>query len=414
MRRKIIIERADRLHQIPPFEFTEFEKRYRFSKRREVEIIDLTDISLPAEVSITLESYLQTVSSLPAESPKELEAELSQRISEVFLRLFGVRLNPSKEILIVPWARTALVNLMTSFLNLGDLCLILDPSPPYHRSAVMLSQGKPEVLPVFERNDYLLNFESINSRSSKRAKMMVLCYPHSPSGATADLGFYREAVDYALLQNVILINDSSFLCPPEGRRVLTLLQCRRVKGVAVELYSFEYLFGLSGWETGFVIGSREIITGLRETLLWSAPKLPAIFYQLALSAVSDYEKFQFRLTSHLDRNRNLMTEGLTEMGWEVRRSHEVPFLWVKPPFVVKKDPAGKSSLRFSRMLLRRSGVKVLPGIVFGEGGEGFVRISITPPEEKLTEALKRIKEHSHLWQKRYRPSKRENLKDSRK
>jgi len=103
-----------------------------------------------------------------------------------------------------------------------------------------------------------------------------------------------------------------------------------------------------------------------------------------------------------------MTEGLTEMGWEVRRSHEVPFLWVKPPFVVKKDPAGKSSLRFSRMLLRRSGVKVLPGIVFGENGEGFVRISITPPEEKLTEALKRIKEHSHLWQKRYRPRKDES------
>jgi LL-diaminopimelate aminotransferase len=100
------------------------------------------------------------------------------------------------------------------------------------------------------------------------------------------------------------------------------------------------------------------------------------------------------------------------MGWEVWRSHEVPFLWVKPPFVVKKDPAGKSSLRFARMLLRRTGVKVLPGIVLGENGEGFVRISITPPEKKLTEALKRIKEHSHLWQKRYRP-KRMKLKKAR-
>jgi len=398
------------LHQIPPFEFTEFEKRYRFSKRREVEIIDLTDISLPAEVSITLESYLQTVSSLPAKSPKELEAELCQRISEIFLKLFRVRLNPSKEILIVPGVRTALVNLMTSFLNLGDLCLILDPSPPYHRSAVMLSQGKPESLPVFERNDYLLNCESINAGLSKKAKMMVLCYPHNPTGAIADASFYREAVDYALLQNIILINDSFFLCPPEGRRVPTLLQCRRAKKVAVELYSFEYLFGLSGWEVGFVVGNREIIAGLRETLLWASPRLPAIFYHVALSAVSDYEEFQSRLTSHLDRNRNLMTEDLTEMGWEVRRSHEVPFLWVKPPFVVKKDPAGKSSVRFSRMLLRRSGVRVLPGIVFGENGEGFVRISITPPEEKLTEALKRIREHSHLWQKRYRP-RRKGLKE---
>ena len=412
MRRKIIIERADRLHQIPPFEFSEFEKRYRFSKRREVEIIDLTDISLPAEVSITLESYLQTVSSLPAKSPKELEAELCQRISEIFLKLFRVRLNPSKEILIVPGVRTALVNLMTSFLNLGDLCLILDPSPPYHRSGVMLSQGKPEILPVFERNDYLLNCESIDRGLSKNAKSIILCYPHNPSGATADLGFYREAVDYALLQNIILINDSSFLCPPEGRRVLTLLQCRRAKSVAVEVHSFEYLFGLSGWETGFVVGNREVIAGLRETLLWASPRLPAIFYHLGLSAVSDYEKFQSRLSSHLDRNHNLLTEALTEMGWEVWRSHEVPFLWANPPFVVKKDPAGKSSLRFSRMLLRRTGVKVLPGIVFGENGEGFVRISITPPEEKLTEALKRIKEHSHLWQKRYRP-RRMKLKKAR-
>ncbi|MFQ5870011.1 MAG: hypothetical protein ACE5JC_08930, partial [Candidatus Zixiibacteriota bacterium] len=88
MRRKIIIERADRLHQIPPFEFTEFEKRYHFSKRREAEIIDLTDISLPAEVSITTETYLQKATSPPTRSPKELEAELCQRISEVFLRLF--------------------------------------------------------------------------------------------------------------------------------------------------------------------------------------------------------------------------------------------------------------------------------------------------------------------------------------
>jgi LL-diaminopimelate aminotransferase len=410
MRRKIIVERADRLHQIPPFEFSEFEKRYRLSKRREVEIIDLTDISLPAEVSITPESYLEKVTSLPTESPKELEAELSLRISEVFLTLFRVRLNPSKEILIVPGARTALLNLMSSFLNLGDFCLILDPSPPYHRAAVMLSQGKPESLPVFERNDYLLNCDSIDRGLSKKAKSIVLCYPHNPSGATADSGFYREAVDYALLQNIILINDSSFLCPPEGRKLPTLLQCRRAKKVAVELYSFEYLFGLSGWEVGFVVGNREVIAGLKETLLWASPRLPTIFYHLALSAVSNYEKFQFRLTSHLDCNRDLMTEDLTEMGWEVRRSHEVPFLWAAPPFVVKKDPAGKSSLRFSRMLLRRTGVKVLPGIVFGENGEGFVRISITSPEEKLTEALKRIKEHSHLWQKRYRP-RRKGLKE---
>jgi aspartate/methionine/tyrosine aminotransferase len=234
-----------------------------------------------------------------------------------------------------------------------------------------------------------------------------LCYPHNPSGATADSGFYREAVDYALLQNIILINDSSFLCPLEERRVFTLLQCRRAKKVAVELYSFEYLFGLRGWDAGFVVGNREIIAGLRETVLWAAPRLPAIFYQLAISAVSDCEKFQSRLTSHLDCNRNLLTEGLTEMDWEVRRSHEVPFLWANPPFVMKKDPSGKSSLRFSRMLLRRTGVKVLPGIVFGENGEGFVRISITRNEEKLTQALKRIKEHSHLWQKRYRPARRE-------
>lgn len=411
MRRKIIVERADRLHQIPPFEYAEFEKRYRLSRKREVEVIDLTKISLPAELSVTPESYLREAASLPSGAEKELESELCEKLSEVLLKTFRVRLNPAKEILVVPGARPALVSLMSSFLNPGDVCLILDPSPPYHRAAVMLSGGKPELVPVFERNDYLVNFGSIDFRPAKRAKLLLLCYPHNPTGAAADMGFYREAITLAALRNIILVNDSSFLTPQVKRKSQTLLQQTRAKSVAVELYSFEYLFGVSGWEAGFVVGNREIIRALRETSQWSAPKLPAIFYHLALSALRDCEKFQSQLSTHLERNRDMMTDSLTDMGWEVRRSHEVPFLWANPPFVMKKDPSGKSSLRFSRILLRRTGVKILPGVVFGENGEGFVRISITPPEEKLTEALKRIKEHSHLWQKRYRPSTKRKSKE---
>jgi aspartate/methionine/tyrosine aminotransferase len=413
MRRKIIIERADRLHQIPPFEYAEFERRYRLSKRREVEVIDLTKISLPAELSVTPESYLKETSSLPSRSERELETQLCEKLSEVLSKTFRLRLNPAREILVVPGVRTGLVALMNSFLNPGDACLILDPSPPYHRAAVMLSGGKPEVVPVFERNDYLVNFESIEVRSAKRAKLLLLCYPHNPTGAAADMGFYREAIGLAALRNIILVNDVSFLTPQVKRKSPTLLQQTRAKSVAVELYSFEYLFGMSGWECGFVVGNREIIRGLRETIQWSAPKLPAVFYHLALSAVRDCERFQSRLSAHLERNRDMMTESLTEMGWEVRRSHEVPFLWANPPFVMKKDPSGKSSLRFSRMLLRRTGVRVLPGVVFGENGEGFVRISITPPEDKLTEALKRIREHSHLWQKRYRPRRKGGSQNGR-
>jgi len=394
MRRKIVIDRSERLHQIPSSLFVDMKRKARRAVKRGVDVIDLTAADPSEPPSPEVIESLCRFAGRPGAHRYDLGSAVStfgQGIASWFESAFGVSLQPDDEILPLQGARQGLLGLPLAFVNPGEVVLLPDPCYPVYRAGAILAGARVETMPLLERNDFLPNLKRISSETARRAKMMFLNYPNNPTTASADLDFFSEVVEFARLHNVAVVHDATYeLMPSKDDRETSLLQIRGAKSVAVELFSLSLSHHLGGWRIGFAIGNRQLLAGLL-AVVGGRSALPApALQQAALTALAAEGK---RPPDRYASRRELAIQGLRRAGLKVRRSKKTPFLWVAVP-------GRYTSLGFSRRLFRRSGVLVTPGSGFGEQGAGYVRLSLTVPEDRLGEAIRRISRQKALWHRK--------------
>ena len=405
MIKRVIIEKAERLQKLPPSPFLEAERIKRVLHKRGVEIIDLGELSFDSSLRENIFSSFSIGSQeIFAPMDPRIYADLKKQIADWLERKYQVRLNPASEILPFVGKKKIIYDLFLSFINPGEVVALPDPYDPIYKAGAIFAGGEVMTLPLWERNDYLPNLETFSSfpkdltlrkkNATNSPKILFLNYPHNPTSSVADPEFFKELVKWASKRNILLVNDASYneICY-DGYPSTSLLQVKGAKKIGAEIF---FLYPLTGIGFGFLAGNRQIISQVEVVENVFGYQLSRIMSQLSLVILENYSSIAEQNNVEFAKRKDLLMEGVLNLGWKARKPKAGPFIWVKVP-------PRYSSVGFSRMLLRKAGVLVSPGFGFGEYGEGYIRLALNHPVDQLKKALERIKEHSHIWQRRYRP-----------
>jgi LL-diaminopimelate aminotransferase len=380
---------ADRIERIPPYLFAEIDRAIDEKKSGGMDVISLGigDPDLPTPKNIIDEFCQRAYDPVNHRYPSYAGMpSFREAVAGWHKKRFNVSLDAEKEVLTLIGSKEGIAHTPLAFINPGDIALVPDPAYPVYKIGTILADGNPVEMPLQEENGFLPDFSRISNETAGKARILYLNYPNNPTTAVADKKFFREVVDFANENNIIVCHDAPYSeMTFDDYKTPSFLEVDGAVDVGVEFHSLSKTYNMTGWRIGFAVGNHEVIAGLgrvKENV--DSGVFQAIQYAgiEALTGPQDSVENNKRI---LRERRNLMVDGLNDLGWDVNKPKATFYLWFKTP--------GKytSSIKFSRDLLDKTGVVMTPGVGFGKYGEGFVRCALTQSKERLVEALERLK-----------------------
>ncbi|MEU1939194.1 aminotransferase class I/II-fold pyridoxal phosphate-dependent enzyme [Streptomyces coeruleorubidus] len=310
--------------------------------------------------------------------------ELKDAISAWYATRHGVRLDPETEVAILFGAKAGLVEISQCILNPGDVCLMPDPAFPDYWAGVLLAQARMHPLPLLRENGFLPDYAALDPATCERAKLMFLNYPNNPTSVTVPHGFYEDTVRFAAEHGVIVASDFAYgALDIGGQTPVSFLETAGAKDVGVEFISLSKTYNMAGWRIGAVVGHRDVIAAINLLQEHYYVSLPPFIQRAAVAALTGPQDSVRRLVKTYERRRNVFLDGLRGSEWSVDPPRSI-FAWLPVP------PGSGGSVAFADELLSRAHLAVAPGRWFGEHGEGYVRVSLLAPEERLREAARRL------------------------
>jgi len=310
---------------------------------------------------------------------------LKDAIAGWYWRRFGVELDPEKEVLPLLGSCDGLFHIHFCLLDIGDIALVPDPAYPTYEAGVKLAGGEVYNFPLLKKNRFLPNLASIPADIAKKAKMIWVNYPNNPTGASADLAFYRELVEWAKTYDVFVVSDNPYSEIYFESKPPSFLQVEGAKEVGVELNSLSKAYNCCGWRVGMLVGNKDIIAGMAKIKSHSDR---GIFYPMQIAATQALNgpiDFMEKRNEVFKQRRDIVVKNLKDLGFEVDFPLATFYVW-------STIPKGYSSKEFCLKVLNEANVWMIPGSMYGEYGEGYLRIALTHPAPLLAEAMKRLKE----------------------
>jgi LL-diaminopimelate aminotransferase len=305
--------------------------------------------------------------------------------SNLYHRVFGLSIDPEKEILQLIGSKEGIFHLPLACINPGDVVLIPDPGYPTYTHGTLFAGGEPYFLPLLHERNFLPDLTSIPVDILDRARILWLNYPNNPTGASASLEFFQEAVEFAAQHGLLLCHDAAYhLVTFDGYRAPSLLQIPGALERVVEFNTFSKSYNMAGWRVGAAIGNPEVLQSLGKlkSQMDSGHFRPVI--EAAIEAVEGDQDWLLERNRVYQQRRDLAVRRLNKMGIPVAPPQASLYLWCPVP------PGWKSSAEFTQSALEGAGVSLTPGTVFGAAGEGWFRISITASASVIEEALNRL------------------------
>jgi len=388
----IKIKFAERVGRLPPYIFAEIEQLKLEKKKQGVDLIPLgigdPDLTTPELILNELieQAKIPENQNYPSSMGEEFFRESVARWYKV---RFGLDLNLNSEVTNVLGGKEGVANIARAFINPGDIVLCPNPGyPVYANGATKLCDGNPYIMPLKKENNFLPDLEAISTKILKKAKMMYINYPNNPTGAIAPIEYLKKVVDYAEDYNFFIVYDNpyseftfdDYIAP-------SLIQVNRDH---VEINSASKIFCMTGFRCGWAVGNETIISGLRKVKS-QIDSGCSIFIQKAVAkGLNEYksEKRPEIVEKNMkiyEKRRNVLIKGLNDMGWKTDKPQATFYIWTQIP------EGEENSMEFVKKLIN-VGVVLTPGIGFGEYGEGFVRIALTQPIERIQVALERIEQ----------------------
>lgn len=307
--------------------------------------------------------------------------ELRAAFSEWYSRMFGVVLDPDTEIMPLIGSKEGIMHICMTYLNAGDKVLVPNPGYPTYTSAVTLAGGVATPYSLEEKSGYLPELESIDTQG---VKMMIINYPHMPTGTVASLEALERIVDFCCKNKILLLNDNPYGFIRNSEPV-SLLQVEGAKDVAMELNSLSKSHNMAGWRVGMLAASEQRIT---EVLRFKSNMDSGMFLPLQLAAATALglgSEWYENLNSEYYRREKIGMQIFDALGIEYAENQAGLFLW-------GRLPEGKNCYEFCDWLLYEKGVFLTPGAIFGSNGEKYMRLSLCAPEEVLLSVLKIVKQ----------------------
>ena len=378
-----------RLERIPPYAFAQLEAKIARKRREGVDVISLGigDPDRPTPPLI-VEAMQEAVSEpgthkYPSNRGRE---EFRGAVRDFYERRFDVKLDPDSEIVPALGAKEAIFNLNLAFLDPGDYALAADPGYPVYTGGPWLAGGEPVLMALRPELGFVPDLGAIEDEIASRAKLMFLNYPNNPTGAIVPEGFFERVVEWARAYEVLVVHDNSYSeISYDGYRAPSFLQTPGAKDVGVEVFSLSKGYNMTGWRCAVVVGNAQAIETywrLKTNIdsgMFDAVQLAGV---AALSPDADAEVAA--MSELYVRRRDLVCEALKGIGVDVKPPRSTIYVWAP-------IPAGHaSSEAYCEHVLERAAVVLSPGAIYGPAGEGWFRISLTTPDDRLLEAVRRL------------------------
>jgi len=381
------IKPASRLGLLPPYLFAELDRLKKEVQEKGVDVISLGigDPDLPTPPCI-VESLRKAAGDAKNHRYSDYEGIERYRASAAawYKRRFDVSLDHRREVCALLGSKEGIANFATAVVDPGDIVLIPDPGYPVYLSGCVFNGGEPYLIPLRKQNGFLPDLDSIPSEVARRAKLLWLNYPNNPTTATADLPFFKHAVQFCLRNSIILAHDLAYSeIAYDGYRAPSILEIPEARECAIEFHSLSKTCSMTGWRIGFAVGNADAVRALGrvKTNIDSGP-FQAIQEAAITALEAGHEKLDEYCAIYKGR-RDLMVAALRKLGLSCESPKATFYLWAEVP-------RGYTSVSFTERLLRQAGVLTTPGSGFGKAGEGFVRFSLTVPSERLREAASRV------------------------
>jgi LL-diaminopimelate aminotransferase len=374
-----------RLDQLPPYLFAELERKIADKKERGVDVISLgigdPDAPTPAVVVDALADAVRDPSTHRYPSNRG-RPEFRQALARFYGRRFGVELDPETEIVPALGAKECIFNLNLAFLDPGDLALAADPGYPVYTGGPLLAGARAELMPLLPERGFVPDLDAV---AHEDVKLMYLNYPNNPTGAVAPDGFFESVLEFARANDVLVVHDASYTETTfDGYVAPSFLATPGAKDVGVEIFSLSKGYNMTGWRTAALVGNAEAV-GAYWKLKTNIDSGMFEAVQLAAAAALDRGDDQPRRMSEIyARRRDLVCAALAEIGVDVTPPKATIYVWAPVP-------EGHTSASYCELVLEESAVVLSPGSAYGPNGEGFFRISLTLPDERLVEAVERLR-----------------------
>ncbi len=378
---------AHRIERLPVLFFATLNQRIAALRAQGADVINLDAGSPDMPPAASLVESLKQSSDDPTRHSYGGYAgqpHLRQAIAEYYGRRFGVELDDA-ELLPLIGSKEGLVNLHLAWLDPGDLSLIPDPGYPSYAFAPFLAGGRSERFALLPERGWLPDFEAIPEESARAARMLWLNYPNNPTGATATLDFFTEAVDFCRRYDILLCHDAPYVDVTfDGYRAPSLLQVPGAKEVAIEFNSLSKTYNMAGWRVGMAVGCRVAVEALARVKTQIDSGMARPIQDMATRAMTGDQDWLAERNAVYQERRDLCLATLEQMGLEAVRPLGALYVWFRAP-------AGTTSLQFHTRLLEEGHISITPGHIFGRQGEGWMRISLAVKTERLLEALARMR-----------------------
>ena len=382
---------AQRLEPLRSNVFDQVDQAKWEARRSGLDVIDLSlgssDLPPPPEALAAIQSAL-------ADPPTygytlfHDTAEFRAACAQWYQRKFGLEIDPETEVLPLIGSQQGTALLPLALLNPGDVALVTDPGYPSHGGGIHLAGGIPYYLPLRAENRFLPQWDEIPKEICRRARLLVLSYPHNPTTATVTPEFWQETLQFCQQHDIFLAHDFPYVdWRFDGQVAPSALQADPDKTRTIEFFSLSKSYHMGGFRVAYAIGSRELIRALRLV------KSTIDFHQYqgilrgAAAALSAPDSFVDHWRQVYRQRRDIAVAALHRIGWFVPLPEATMYLWAPLP-----ESYRGSSAQFCLDLVRATGVALSPGSGFGPSGEGYVRFALVAEGSRLEEAIGRIGE----------------------
>jgi LL-diaminopimelate aminotransferase len=380
---------SKRLQLIPPYAFAELERKIAAKREAGIDVISLgigdPDRPTPPLIVEAMQEAVTEPETHRYPSNRG-RTDFREAVRDFYERRFDVRLDPEREVIPAIGAKEAIFNLNLAFLDPGDYALAADPGYPVYTGGPWLAGAQPVLMALEPALGFVPDLEAIDADVLTRAKLMYLNYPNNPTGAVVPDGFFELVVEFARENELLVVHDNAYSeITFDGYRAPSFLATPGAKEVGVEVFSLSKGYNMTGWRCAVVVGNAQAIETywrLKSNIdsgLFEAVQLAGV---AALSPDADSEVASMNVL--YKRRRDQVCAALRAIGVDVRPPHATIYVWAPVP-------AGyESSAAYCEHVLEQAAVVLSPGAIYGPAGEGWFRISLTTPDERLLEAIERL------------------------
>ena len=378
---------AERLRRLPPYLFAQIEQKIAAKKAAGVDVISLgigdPDTPTPGFIVETMREQVARPDTHQYPSNRGRES-FREALAGFYSERFGVALDPATQIIPAMGAKEAVANVNLALLDPGDVALASDPGYPVYTTGPLLAGAEPVPMPLLAELGFQPDLDAIPADVAARARLMFINYPNNPTGGVVEGDFFARVVGFARRHDIVVVHDNAYSeITYDGYRAPSFLETPGATDVGIEIFSLSKTYNMTGWRAGAVVGNADVVSAYWQLKTNIDSGMFEALQEAAAAALRSDQSSVAGMCAVYQRRRDVLVGALQRIGLRVNPPKGAIYVWARVP-------GGETSASFTEKVLEEAAVVISPGAAYGPSGEGFVRMSLTVPDDRLNEAADRI------------------------